>query len=73
MNIYEELAEKIEERIRNGVMFAGQKLPSVRDMGHKEEVSPSTVVEAYELLKSRGVIESRSRSGFFVSLIQTPK
>lgn len=46
VNIYEELAEKIEERIRNGVMFAGQKLPSVRDMGNKEEVSPSTVVLA---------------------------
>lgn len=71
MNIYEELAEKVEERIRNGVMFAGQKLPSVRDMGHKEDVSPSTVVEAYELLKSRGIIESKKRSGFFVSHIQS--
>ena len=73
MNIYEELAEKIEERIRNGVMYAGQKLPSVRDLSHREEVSPSTVVDAYELLKSRGIIESKNRSGFFVSLIQSAK
>lgn len=73
MNIYEELAERIEERIRNGVMYAGQKLPSVREMSHKEEVSPSTVVVAYDLLKSRGIIESKNRSGFFVSLIQSSK
>lgn len=67
MNRYESLADKIEERIRSGIMLAGQKLPSVRDLSLKEEVSPTTVVDAYELLKSRGLIEAKNRSGFFVS------
>ncbi len=69
MNRYEELASKIEERIRNGLILTGQKLPSVRDYSLKEDVSPSTVVEAYELLRSRGLVESRHRSGFYVSAV----
>lgn len=53
MTIYEELANSIEERIRMGLILAGQKLPSIRELGLKEEVSASSVVEAYELLRSR--------------------
>jgi DNA-binding transcriptional MocR family regulator len=73
MNVYEELAEQLEERIRKGVVLSGQKLPSVREFSKKENVSPSTVVEAYELLRSRGLIESRDRSGFFVASIRSSK
>ncbi len=73
MTIYELIAGKIEERIKLGLILPGQKLPSVRDLSHKEAVSPSTVVEAYELLKERGLVESRMKSGFFVSEIPISK
>lgn len=73
MTIYESLAEKIEGRIKAGAILAGQKLPSVRELSLKEGVSPSTVVEAYELLMSRGFIESKNRSGFFVSLLSSAR
>ena len=67
MNRYEVLAIKIEDKIRTGSLLAGEKLPSIRDLGRQEQASPATVVEAYELLKDRGLIEARNRSGFYVA------
>jgi DNA-binding transcriptional MocR family regulator len=72
MNLYESLAVKIEEQIRGGILAAGEKLPSIRFMGRQENASPATVVGAYELLRSRGWIEGRERSGFYVASIQAP-
>jgi DNA-binding transcriptional MocR family regulator len=78
MNRYEELAAKIEDNIHKGLWTSGERLPSVRDMGRREGASPATVVEAYELLKARGLVEARERSGFYVAnksvpLLDVPK
>lgn len=72
MNRYEELAAKIEDDISRGLLAIGDKLPSVRDMGRREKASPATVVEAYELLKERKLIEARERSGFYVAKKTVP-
>lgn len=72
MNLYESLAVKIEEQIRGGILAIGDKLPSVRHLGRQENASPATVVGAYELLKSRGLIEARERSGFYVANMLAP-
>lgn len=66
MTIYQQLAEKIESRVKNGQLIYGFKLPSIREMSNREGISPTSVVEAYNLLMSRGIIESRPRSGYFV-------
>jgi DNA-binding transcriptional MocR family regulator len=67
MNLYESLAVKIEEQIRGGILAIGERLPSIRHLGRQENASPATVVGAYDLLKSRGLIEARERSGFYVA------
>lgn len=72
MNRYEALAYQIEEKIRAGVLLSGEKLPSIRELSLKEQASPATVVEAYELLKDRGLVEARNRSGIYVSNVQSP-
>jgi DNA-binding transcriptional MocR family regulator len=72
MNRYEALAHKIEEKIRTGVLLSGEKLPSIRELSAREQASPATVVEAYELLKDRGLVEARNRSGIYVANIQSP-
>ena len=63
---YEQLAEALAEGIRSGVLRAGERLPSVRETCQRRGVSPSTVFQAYALLESRGLVETRPRSGFFV-------
>jgi DNA-binding transcriptional MocR family regulator len=64
--LYEQLAEAIETRIRAGLLLPGERLPSVRQACHNVQVSPATVFQAYYLLESRGLIEARPRSGYYV-------
>ncbi|HEX5344428.1 MAG TPA: PLP-dependent aminotransferase family protein [Duganella sp.] len=66
MNLYENLAAEIEGQVARGVLLEGDKLPSVRQTSQSRELSISTVLRAYSLLESKGVIESRPQSGYFV-------
>ncbi|WP_332670856.1 aminotransferase-like domain-containing protein [Aromatoleum sp.] len=66
MNLYDRLTLDIEQHIRDGVLRAGERLPSVRQACRSQRVSPSTVLKAYYQLESRGLIEARPKSGYFV-------
>ncbi|UMR29653.1 PLP-dependent aminotransferase family protein [Massilia sp. MB5] len=66
MKLYETLAAEVESQVERGVLLEGEKLPSVRQTSQHRNLSVSTVLRAYSLLESRGVIESRPQSGFFV-------
>ncbi len=66
MKLYEAYAEELAQSIRQGVLKAGDRLPSVRQASASRGVSPSTVFEAYYLLEARGLIRARERSGYFV-------
>lgn len=66
--LYEQVAGRIEQMIEKGVLRAGEKIPSVRAVSRQQGVSMSTAFQAYFLLESKGLIESRPRSGFFVRL-----
>ncbi len=66
MKLYEKLASDIEEQIARGVFHAGERLPSIRQMSRHHELSITTVVHAYLLLESKGIIESHPQSGYFV-------
>ncbi|MPQ72153.1 GntR family transcriptional regulator, partial [Pseudomonas sp. MWU12-2323] len=48
------------------MLKAGDKVPSVRQLSQQRDISITTVFKAYSLLESRGVIESRPQSGYFV-------
>lgn len=66
MNLYESLVADIEGQVARGVLLEGEKLPSVRQTSQHRSLSISTVLRAYSMLESRGVIESRPQSGYFV-------
>ena len=66
MKKYDQLARDIEELVAAGTLRPGERLPSVRETVSRRGVSPSTVFKAYYLLESRGVVEARPRSGYFV-------
>jgi DNA-binding transcriptional MocR family regulator len=57
----------IRRRIAGGALTAGEKLPSIRRFAREMQVSPSTVVEAYDRLAAEGLIRSRPGSGFYVA------
>ncbi len=66
MTLYEKLAGEIEQAVQRGVFAAGEKIPSVRQASIRHGVSVKTVLHAYALLESRGVVESRPQSGYIV-------
>ncbi len=66
MKRYEKLADDIDGMIRRGVYQPGERIPSVRHTARQQQLSATTVVRAYLVLESRGAIESRPQSGYFV-------
>ena len=62
----DQLAARFAERIRQRLLAPGARLPSVRECALRHEVSPSTVVAAYDQLLAQGLVEARRQRGFFV-------
>jgi DNA-binding transcriptional MocR family regulator len=65
---YQQLAEGIADLIRQGTYPAGERIPSVRQMSQQQNLSISTVLQAYSLLERQGLIEARPQSGYYVRL-----
>ncbi len=62
----EQLTQRYAELIRQRLLGPGARLPSVREGARRHEVSPATVVAAYDQLLARGLVEARPHRGFFV-------
>jgi len=69
-SLYMELYDRIREEILKGVYPYGSKLPSKRQICDDLGVSVITVEHAMDLLAEEGYIESRQRSGYYVSYIE---
>lgn len=67
MKLYEDLANHVTALIREGTLRADERVPSVRQIVRDRRVSPATAMRAYELLEAPGLIETRPRSGYYVS------
>src|SRR4051794_12755753 len=65
--VYETVAGRIEAMIARNTLLPGDKVPSLRRMHLDTGASVTSVLQAYTLLESRGLIEARPQSGFYVS------
>jgi DNA-binding transcriptional MocR family regulator len=63
---YNEVADKIESLISKRVLKVGDKLLSVRALSKEQGISLSTAFQAYYHLESKGLIEARPQSGYYV-------
>ena len=52
--------------IQSGTFRPGDRIPSIRRMSRRKQISVSTVMQAYCALEARGLIETRPRSGVYV-------
>lgn len=59
--------QHVHEQIRNRSLMPGSRLPSVRSLAARLNLSISTIVEAYERLSAQGLIEAKTGSGYFVA------
>ncbi|MBR6719412.1 MAG: PLP-dependent aminotransferase family protein [Clostridia bacterium] len=70
---YLDVYKKIKNKITEGELKKGEKLPSKRVTAEKENVSVITVEKAYGMLTDEGYITPKERSGYFVSDIEVLK
>lgn len=64
--IYEQIAERFQALIVNGIMEADEKLPSVRALAVELSINPNTIQRAYAELERDGFIYSVKGRGNFV-------
>src|SRR5215470_16495535 len=65
-SLYKQVALRISELVEHGTLRPGERVPSVRRCSEQQNVSIATVMQAYRLLESQGIIEARPQSGYYV-------
>ena len=68
---YQRIADELASGIASGALTVGSRLPSIRRTAGVWDVGIPTVVQAYQLLEARRVIEARPRSGYFVAAMHS--
>ena len=64
---YAQLVRQVREAMRLGLLRAGDRLPTVREVVTSCTVNAATVLKAYRELEMSGLVESRQGSGTFVT------
>lgn len=65
--IYQQIVDQVKEEILKGILQAGDKLPSVREMSSMITANPNTVSRAYSELERLKVIETIRGRGTYVT------
>lgn len=63
---YEQVRSGLANRINDGSLAVGAKLPTVRALAGELGIAPNTIARAYRELEEAGLIETRGRAGSFV-------
>src|SRR5262247_1067761 len=67
VQLYEQISERIIERIRLGAWATGQRLPAERELARVFSVSRPSLREALGALQMLGVVETHHGSGTWVA------
>ncbi len=65
--IYEQVVERFETLIVNGVLEPDSQMPSVRSLAMELSINPNTIQKAYSVLEQEGYIYPVKGRGNFVS------
>src|SRR6516225_4703643 len=65
--LVDQICERVMQLVRHGQLTPGTRLPSIRKLARQVSASPFTVVDAYDRMVARAVIESLAGPGFFVT------
>ncbi|CRM73197.1 HTH-type transcriptional regulatory protein GabR [Pseudomonas sp. 24 E 13] len=68
-----QLYEALRQRVLDGRLVSGTRLPATRDLATALSISRNSVVRAYDQLYAEGFIESRVGDGTYVAQLPMPK
>ena len=68
-----QLYEALRQRVLDGRLASGTRLPATRDLAAALSISRNSVVRAYDQLYAEGFIESRVGDGTYVAQLPTAK
>ena len=64
---FEQVKQQITAQVASGALQPGDKLPTVRRLAADLGIAPNTVARSYRELEAEGVVDTRGRSGTYVS------
>jgi DNA-binding transcriptional regulator YhcF (GntR family) len=64
---FEQIRAQVAAQVADGTLQPGDRLPTVRRLAEDLDLAVNTVARAYRELEQSGVIETRGRSGSFVT------
>lgn len=64
---FEQIRAQIAQLAAAGLLSAGTRLPSIRQLSRDLSLAPGTVARAYRELEVAGVISARGRHGSFIA------
>lgn len=65
--IYSEIAERLANQIKNGILIPGEKVSSIRKLCQEHGISLNTAKHVFLELEGQSLIESRPQSGYYVT------
>lgn len=65
--IYLQLVQGVKESVARGILLAGDRMPTVREMASELMINPNTIAKAYQRLEQEGIIETMRSRGSFVA------
>lgn len=68
--LYNEIANNIANKIKNGILKTGERLPSVRILSKEHGISVNTAKRVFLELEAQSLIHSKPQSGYFVSRLE---
>lgn len=64
--VYDQIARQVKYAVADGVLAAGDLIPSVRELAKELAVNPNTVARAYRELQGQEVVEAVPGTGLAV-------
>jgi len=64
---YRQIVNQVFYGVANGLLSAGERLPTVRQLAVDLQVNLNTIAKAYSELELRGIVNTQQGTGTFVS------
>jgi DNA-binding transcriptional regulator YhcF (GntR family) len=65
--IYQQIADRMRDRILQGEWQPGERVPSIRELAVSIGVNPNTITKSYQSLMEKEIIENQRGLGYFVA------